>query len=33
MHSQKPSVGVEVRAGGDPQRSEKLEWKSGVSVT
>ena len=25
----KPSVGVELRAGGDPHRSEKLKWSAG----
>ena len=25
----KPSVGVELRAGGDPHRSEKLRWSTG----
>ena len=32
MHSKqknKPSVGVEFRAGGDPHRSEKLGWSAG----
>ena len=32
MHSKnkkKPSVGVELRAGGDPHRSEKPGWSSG----
>ena len=33
MHSKekkkKPSVGVELRAGGDPHRSEKAGWSAG----
>ena len=32
MHSKKqkkPSVGVELRAGGDPHRSEKPGWSAG----
>ena len=28
MHSKKPSVGVELRAGGDPHRSEKPGWSA-----
>ena len=28
-HSKKPSVGVELRAGGDPHRSEKPGWSAG----
>ena len=28
-HSKKPSVGVELRAGGDPNRSEKPGWSAG----
>ena len=28
-HSKKPSVGVELRAGGDSHRSEKPEWSAG----
>ena len=28
-HSKKPSVRVELRAGGDPNRSEKLGWSAG----
>ena len=27
-HSKKPSAGVELRAGGDPHRSEKPEWSA-----
>ena len=28
-HSKKPSVGVELRAGGDPHKSEKPGWSAG----
>ena len=28
-HSKKPSVGVELRVGGDPNRSKKLGWRKG----
>ena len=28
-HSKKPSVGVELRAGGDPHRSKKPGWSAG----
>ena len=28
-HSRNPSVGVELRAGGDPHRSEKPGWSAG----
>ena len=28
-HSKKPSVEVELRAGGDPHRSEKPAWSAG----
>ena len=29
MHSKKPSVGLELRAGGDPHRSKKPGWSVG----